>query len=291
MLHAARCEVAKRARAMATLLLLSAEARAIVPLRREAQRGFTFEYPPTSTSTSTAARPEYLGRRTAPLRVRNSLPLIPRAAAGAFRMSAAALLGLAHVGLARWAGRGAPSGRLSGQRCGLPLLRGWGSWPVSPSSQPVGQPLVQRLHWLASLGDLDGAQAAMDELTPGCVGFDTFPPPVTARTPSGVPHVSYVHLFSDAAFSMGIFVLPAGAKIPLHDHPEMTVLSKLLAIEDVAIFDILLPPYNDRAGRSCHYYSAKQADQEQGWIELVEVPWPNDLIVDSMTYRGPKIKP
>ena len=143
-------------------------------------------------------------------------------------MSAAALLGLAHVGLARWAGRGAPSGRLSGQRCGLPLLRGWGSWPVSPSSQPVGQPLVQRLHWLASLGDLDGAQAAMDELTPGCVGFDTFPPPVTARTPSGVPHVSYVHLFSDAAFSMGIFVLPAGAKIPLHDHPEMTVLSKLL---------------------------------------------------------------
>ena len=73
---------------------------------------------------------------------------------------------------------------------------------------------------------------------------------------------------------------------PIHGN-----IHEFSAIEDVAIFDILLPPYNDRAGRSCHYYSAKQADQEQGGIELVEVPWPNDLIVDSMTYRGPKIKP
>jgi plant cysteine oxidase len=40
--------------------------------------------------------------------------------------------------------------------------------------------------------------------------------------------IGYHHVFSDSLLSIGIFVLPEGAVIPLHDHPNMTVLSKLI---------------------------------------------------------------
>uniref|UniRef100_K3W9Z9 Cysteine dioxygenase n=1 Tax=Globisporangium ultimum (strain ATCC 200006 / CBS 805.95 / DAOM BR144) TaxID=431595 RepID=K3W9Z9_GLOUD len=41
-------------------------------------------------------------------------------------------------------------------------------------------------------------------------------------------HVRYQHIWEDDKFSMGIFILPPGASIPLHDHPEMTVISRVL---------------------------------------------------------------
>lgn len=44
----------------------------------------------------------------------------------------------------------------------------------------------------------------------------------------GKPPVTYVHLWEDDVFSMGIFVLRNGAKIPLHDHPGMHGLIKVL---------------------------------------------------------------
>ena len=46
--------------------------------------------------------------------------------------------------------------------------------------------------------------------------------------PGGKPPVTYVHLWEDDVFSMGIFVLRNGAKIPLHDHPGMHGLIKVL---------------------------------------------------------------
>lgn len=42
------------------------------------------------------------------------------------------------------------------------------------------------------------------------------------------PPITYLHLFEDEEMSMGIFCLPAGATIPLHDHPDMTVFSRVL---------------------------------------------------------------
>lgn len=51
-------------------------------------------------------------------------------------------------------------------------------------------------------------------------------PPLTTCTRRG--KVSYMHIYEDGDLTLGVFLLPAGACIPLHNHPGMTVVSRLL---------------------------------------------------------------
>ncbi|KAI4307419.1 hypothetical protein L6164_030611 [Bauhinia variegata] len=66
------------------------------------------------------------------------------------------------------------------------------------------------------------------------VGIDEFglgDSPISSRgllSAQGFSEITYIHIHECNSFSMGVFCLPAGKVFPLHDHPEMTVFTKLL---------------------------------------------------------------
>ncbi|KAI4965146.1 hypothetical protein ZWY2020_057386 [Hordeum vulgare] len=61
---------------------------------------------------------------------------------------------------------------------------------------------------------VENVRAVLDMITPSDVGLD--------------PAIRYRHIYECKSFSIGIYCIPASSIIPLHNHPGMTVLSKLL---------------------------------------------------------------
>nr|CAB3483301.1 unnamed protein product [Digitaria exilis] len=100
-------------------------------------------------------------------------------------------------------------------------------------ASPGAAPTLGEIRWLQKI--LDGVEAAD-------VGIDDGEKPASSSSDddelspkSGHLHsaraftrITYVHIYQCDDFSMGVFCFPAGATLPLHDHPEMVVLSKLL---------------------------------------------------------------
>ncbi|XP_073014431.1 plant cysteine oxidase 1-like [Typha latifolia] len=96
-----------------------------------------------------------------------------------------------------------------------------------------GLPAVKQIRWLQDL---------LDDMEPEDVGIDGSgtregSPGDDASTPKdqdglilghAVKQITYIHIHECDDFSIGVFCFPAGAKLPLHDHPHMVVLSKLL---------------------------------------------------------------
>ncbi|KAF2944464.1 hypothetical protein DAI22_02g144500 [Oryza sativa Japonica Group] len=72
----------------------------------------------------------------------------------------------------------------------------------------------------------------LDTITPADVGLgddDVDESNILKDSLSAVtPPFMYLHVYNCDAFSIGIFCLPTSVTIPLHDHPGMTVLTKLL---------------------------------------------------------------
>ncbi|CAD6219731.1 unnamed protein product [Miscanthus lutarioriparius] len=85
---------------------------------------------------------------------------------------------------------------------------------------------------------LDNVRAVLDMITPADVGLECEAEAVRVwRSPRALsrkrvfhssPAIRYRHIYECKSFSIGIFCIPASSIIPLHNHPGMTVLSKIL---------------------------------------------------------------
>lgn len=70
----------------------------------------------------------------------------------------------------------------------------------------------------------------------------------TSSSSEDFPVVRYIHLHEEPdQYSVGIFVFPPHGKIPLHDHPGMCVLSRIL-YGDLQRLSLDLPPKDDTNG-------------------------------------------
>eukprot|EP00271_Cylindrocystis_brebissonii_P020127 TRINITY_DN652_c0_g1_i1.p1 TRINITY_DN652_c0_g1~~TRINITY_DN652_c0_g1_i1.p1 ORF type:complete len:316 (+),score=53.01 TRINITY_DN652_c0_g1_i1:348-1295(+) len=104
-------------------------------------------------------------------------------------------------------------------------------------------PIVQRLYnaCLVAFGTgrppsedaLEKVRGMLDKVKPENVGLEEVRAAEgwkesSDAAPRRAAPIVYKEIYECDEFSMGIFVLPSSAAIPLHNHPGMTVLSKLL---------------------------------------------------------------
>ncbi|KAK1259111.1 hypothetical protein QJS04_geneDACA021399 [Acorus gramineus] len=208
--------------------------------------------------------------------------------------------------------------------------------------------------------------SVLDDMKPSDLGLRQSMPYFRSTDARAKPPVTYMHLYECDKFSMGIFCLPQNAVIPLHNHPGMTVFSKILfgsmhiksydwattvgikvyiececdfnvvqpheiklakvkanavytapcdtsilypaeggnihcftAVTPVAVLDVLGPPYSEKEGRDCTYYSFFPYPSFSGGDDLIngdieghewleERKKPEDFIVVGARYKGPK---
>ena len=140
---------------------------------------------------------------------------------------------------------------------------------------------------------------------------------------------TYLGIVEHADYAIAAFVLAPHATIPLHDHPHMTVLSRvvrgslrvtsfdvgadgkarrsssimtsadgpaaLFPCQDnvhefqagaggAVVLDVIVPPYDEDAGRACHYFEA--VSLRGGVFELREIPEPADFECLGAVYTG-----
>ena len=140
---------------------------------------------------------------------------------------------------------------------------------------------------------------------------------------------TYLGIVEHADYAIAAFVLAPHARIPLHDHPHMTVLSKVISgslhvtsfdvgadgkarrsssimtsadgpaalfpcvnnvhefragADGACVLDVIVPPYDEDAGRACHYFEA--VSLRGGVFELREIPEPADFECLGAVYQG-----
>ena len=140
---------------------------------------------------------------------------------------------------------------------------------------------------------------------------------------------TYLGIVEHADYAIAAFVLAPHARIPLHDHPHMTVLSKVISgslhvtsfdvgadgkarrsssimtsadgpaalfpcvnnvhefragADGACVLDVIVPPYDEDAGRACHYFEA--VSLRGGVFELREIPEPADFECLGAVYTG-----
>ena len=140
---------------------------------------------------------------------------------------------------------------------------------------------------------------------------------------------TYLGIVENDEYAIAAFILEPHATIPLHDHPNMTVLSRVVrgslrvtsfdvdnegkarrsitlmtsadgpaalfpSVDNVhefqagaggaVVLDVIVPPYDEDAGRACHYFEAVAI--RGGVFELREIPEPADFECLGAVYNG-----
>ncbi|KAL9258702.1 Plant cysteine oxidase 4-like protein [Drosera capensis] len=150
---------------------------------------------------------------------------------------------------------------------------------------------------------IEKVRAILDELKPANVGLEqeaqlTLKGKMSANgsnkkgrngSQECPPLIKYLHIHECECFSIGIFCMPPSSVIPLHNHPRMTVLSKLIyGSLHVKSYDWLdLPgsadPTQDRVGQ------LEEVDSN-GVVWLEEIQPPENFVVVRGDYKGPVVK-
>merc|ERR1739848_849841 len=82
--------------------------------------------------------------------------------------------------------------------------------------------------------DIEGILATLGKITVAQVGLTKKAEEERLRTSSLLkrksqrPPITYYHIYDSPDFTVGIFCIPENCDIPIHDHPDMTVYSKVL---------------------------------------------------------------
>ncbi|CAI5744983.1 unnamed protein product [Peronospora destructor] len=128
--------------------------------------------------------------------------------------------------------------------------------------------------------------------------------------PERPKRVHYKHVYEDKMVSIGIFILPPGVSIPLHDHPRMSVITRVLyGSMRVKTYDLVGALLNGKKymARLCmdkvttaphttellpdcgnlHQLVGENANEKLVELESYE---PKDFDVISETYHGPQLQ-
>ncbi|XP_008790916.2 plant cysteine oxidase 4-like [Phoenix dactylifera] len=118
------------------------------------------------------------------------------------------------------------------------------------SSEKKRSPNLKQIRWLQGILDnIEPVDVGIDGSSDGRSGVDESSTVNRDGLILGqsLTQITYVHIHECDDFSMGVFCFPAGAKLPLHDHPEMVVLSKLLyGSASVKSYDWFVTPSSRR---------------------------------------------
>ncbi|KMZ66597.1 Cysteamine dioxygenase [Zostera marina] len=99
-------------------------------------------------------------------------------------------------------------------------------------------PTIEEIQWLQ---DILAKTESIDVGIDGSGDDDGLVKPLIRG--SKLERITYVHIHECDRFSMGVFCFPAGAQLPLHDHPEMVVLSRVLYGSVLTrAYDWVMPP-------------------------------------------------
>uniref|UniRef100_H3DMW0 2-aminoethanethiol (cysteamine) dioxygenase b n=1 Tax=Tetraodon nigroviridis TaxID=99883 RepID=H3DMW0_TETNG len=114
----------------------------------------------------------------------------------------------------------------------------------------------------------------------------------------GVPPVTYMHICETHHFSMGVFLLKTGASIPLHDHPGMHGMLKVMYGKvRITCFDRADPvlrssgEYTDESGPCVlspdrdNLHQIDAVDGPTAFLDILAPPYDPDVGRDCRYYR------